>query len=134
MAEVDGLRRLFWLIPLALLPVPLWLNPYQQYVLNTALVYVPVGIGFNLVVGNLGSAGVFQCRLFRPRRLHQRHPDGIAWPAVVADRSFRRQSSAASRLRRQHPRAAWRAPVLSRHHDARVRRADALDLYKMGSR
>ena len=34
--------------------LPLLLNPYQQYVLNTALVYVPVGIGFNLVVGNLG--------------------------------------------------------------------------------
>lgn len=47
-------RRLFWLIPLALLPVPLWLNPYQQYVFNTALLYIPVGIGFNLVVGNLG--------------------------------------------------------------------------------
>ena len=39
---------------LSLLPVPLLLNPYQQYVLNTALLYVPVGIGFNLVVGNLG--------------------------------------------------------------------------------
>ncbi len=47
-------RRLFWLVPLLLLPVPLLLNPYQQYVLNTALLYVPVGIGFNLVVGNLG--------------------------------------------------------------------------------
>jgi branched-chain amino acid transport system permease protein len=47
-------RRLFWLIPLAMLPLPLWLNPYQQYVLNTALLYIPVGIGFNLVVGNLG--------------------------------------------------------------------------------
>jgi branched-chain amino acid transport system permease protein len=47
-------RRLFWLLPLLLLPVPLLLNPYQQYVLNTALLYVPVGIGFNLVVGNLG--------------------------------------------------------------------------------
>jgi branched-chain amino acid transport system permease protein len=47
-------RRLFWLLPLVLLPVPLLLNPYQQYVLNTALLYVPVGIGFNLVVGNLG--------------------------------------------------------------------------------
>jgi branched-chain amino acid transport system permease protein len=47
-------RRAFWLLPLALLPVPLLLNPYQQYVLNTALLYVPVGIGFNLVVGNLG--------------------------------------------------------------------------------
>ena len=48
------LRGLFWLIPLALLSAPLWVNPYQQYVLNTVLVYVPVGIGFNLVVGNLG--------------------------------------------------------------------------------
>ena len=48
-------RRFFWLLPLLLLlPVPLLLNPYQQYVLNTALLYVPVGIGFNLVVGNLG--------------------------------------------------------------------------------
>jgi branched-chain amino acid transport system permease protein len=48
-------RRLFWLIPIMLLPVPLLLNPYQQYVLNTALVYIPVGIGFNIVVGNLGQ-------------------------------------------------------------------------------
>jgi branched-chain amino acid transport system permease protein len=47
-------RRLFWLLPLALLPLPLALNQYQQYVLNTALLYIPVGIGFNLVVGNLG--------------------------------------------------------------------------------
>jgi branched-chain amino acid transport system permease protein len=47
-------RRLFWLVPLAVLPVPLLLNQYQQYVLNLMLVYVPVGIGFNVVVGNLG--------------------------------------------------------------------------------
>jgi branched-chain amino acid transport system permease protein len=47
-------RRAFWLLPIVLLSVPLLLNPYQQYVLNTALIYVPVGIGFNLVVGNLG--------------------------------------------------------------------------------
>src|SRR5689334_17242608 len=49
-----NLRRAFWLLPILLLPLPLWLNQYQQYVLNTALLYVPVGIGFNLVVGNLG--------------------------------------------------------------------------------
>ena len=47
-------RRLFWLVPLVALPVPLLLNQYQQYVLNLMLVYVPVGIGFNVVVGNLG--------------------------------------------------------------------------------
>lgn len=48
------LRRAFWLLPIVMLPLPFLLNPYQQYVLNTALLYVPVGIGFNLVVGNLG--------------------------------------------------------------------------------
>ncbi|MGH7153435.1 MAG: branched-chain amino acid ABC transporter permease, partial [Acetobacteraceae bacterium] len=47
-------RHVPWLLPILLLPVPLLLNPYQQFVLNLALVYVPVGIGFNLVVGNLG--------------------------------------------------------------------------------
>lgn len=47
-------RRLFWLLPLLLLPVPALLNQYQQYVLNLILVYVPVGVGFNVVVGNLG--------------------------------------------------------------------------------
>src|ERR1700728_4532080 len=36
-SPATGLRRLFWLIPLALLPLPLWLDPYQQYVLNTVL-------------------------------------------------------------------------------------------------
>jgi branched-chain amino acid transport system permease protein len=47
-------RQIFWLVPAALLPVPLLLNEYHQYVLNLILVYVPVGIGFNVVVGNLG--------------------------------------------------------------------------------
>ncbi len=47
-------RRVLWVIPLALLALPLALNPYQQYVVNLVLVYVPVGIGFNVIVGNLG--------------------------------------------------------------------------------
>jgi branched-chain amino acid transport system permease protein len=47
-------RRLFWLVPLALLPVPLALNPYQQFVADLVLMYVPVAIGFNVVIGNLG--------------------------------------------------------------------------------
>jgi branched-chain amino acid transport system permease protein len=47
-------RRVFWLIPLLLLPLPALLNQYQQYVVNLGLMYVPVGIGFNVVVGNLG--------------------------------------------------------------------------------
>lgn len=47
-------RWLFWLIPLALLPLPLYLDQYRQYVVNLILVYVPVAIGFNVVIGNLG--------------------------------------------------------------------------------
>jgi branched-chain amino acid transport system permease protein len=53
-ARTPGARRLFWLIPLLLLPVPHFLDQYQQYVANLILVYVPVGVGFNVVVGNLG--------------------------------------------------------------------------------
>jgi len=44
----------FWLVPLLLLPLPMFLDQYRQYVVNLTLVYVPVGIGFNVVVGNLG--------------------------------------------------------------------------------
>ena len=53
-AAAGAARRLLWLLPLALLPVPAFLDQYQQYVLNLILVYVPVGVGFNVVVGNLG--------------------------------------------------------------------------------
>ena len=44
-----------WLLPLALLAVPLVTNDYTQYIVNLTLVYVLVGIGFNVVVGNLGQ-------------------------------------------------------------------------------
>ncbi|MGH7068624.1 MAG: hypothetical protein ACREFO_01235 [Acetobacteraceae bacterium] len=36
------------------LPVPLLLNPYLEFIVNLVLMYIPVGIGFNVVVGNLG--------------------------------------------------------------------------------
>jgi branched-chain amino acid transport system permease protein len=49
-----NVRWVFCLVPLALLPVPLLLNPYQQFVADLVLMYVPVAIGFNVVVGNLG--------------------------------------------------------------------------------
>ena len=35
-------RRVLWLVPLLMLPLPLVLNPYQQYVVNLMFVYVPV--------------------------------------------------------------------------------------------
>ena len=52
--EPVGDRRILWLVPLLLLPVPALLNQYQQYVVNMMLMYIPVSVGFNLVVGNLG--------------------------------------------------------------------------------
>lgn len=48
-------RRVFWLVPLLVLPVPLLVNPYVQFVINLILVYVLVGVGFNIVIGNLGQ-------------------------------------------------------------------------------
>ncbi|HEX5326959.1 MAG TPA: branched-chain amino acid ABC transporter permease [Acetobacteraceae bacterium] len=57
-------RRIFWLAPLLLLPLPMFLNQYQQYVVNMMLMYVPVGVGFNLVVGNLGLLAFSNVALF----------------------------------------------------------------------
>src|SRR5262249_49895476 len=48
-------RFIFLLLPLAALPIPLLVNPYIQYVINLILVYVLVGVGFNIVIGNLGQ-------------------------------------------------------------------------------
>ena len=48
-------RSVFWLLPLIALVVPIFLNEYYQYVINLILVYVLVGTGFNIVVGNLGQ-------------------------------------------------------------------------------
>src|SRR5277367_996975 len=74
-------RNVFWILPLLLIPLPLLPDPYQQYVVNLVLVYVPVGIGFNVIVGNLGllafsnvaffgigaySAGILMVRLDLP--------------------------------------------------------------------
>jgi branched-chain amino acid transport system permease protein len=48
-------RQVFWLVPLAALPLPWLFNEYHQYVANLVLVYVVVGVGFNIVVGHLGQ-------------------------------------------------------------------------------
>jgi branched-chain amino acid transport system permease protein len=43
------------LLPVLALPVPFLVNEYVQYVLNLILVYVLAGVGFNIVIGNLGQ-------------------------------------------------------------------------------
>lgn len=79
-------RRIFWLLPVLLLPLPALLNPYQQYVVNTALVYVLVGIGFNIVVGNLGllafsNVGYFGLGAYASALLMTKA--GFPWPATI---------------------------------------------------
>jgi len=48
-------RAIFWVVPALALALPSFLNEYHLYIINLILVYVLVGIGFNIVVGNLGQ-------------------------------------------------------------------------------
>jgi branched-chain amino acid transport system permease protein len=57
-------RWVFLLVPLLVLPVPFLVNRYIQYVLNLILVYVLVGVGFNIVIGNLGQLAFANVALF----------------------------------------------------------------------
>lgn len=57
-------RWVFLLLPLLVLPVPFLVNRYIQYVLNLILVYVLVGVGFNIVIGNLGQLAFANVALF----------------------------------------------------------------------
>ena len=55
---------IFWLVPAMLLALPLLLNDYTQYIVNLALVYVLVGVGFNVVIGNLGQLAFANATFF----------------------------------------------------------------------
>lgn len=46
---------IFLLVPLLALPLPFLVNQYIQFVVNLILVYLLVGVGFNIVIGNLGQ-------------------------------------------------------------------------------
>ena len=46
---------LFWLLPVVLLAVPLLVNPYIQFIINSILIYALITLGFNFVIGNLGQ-------------------------------------------------------------------------------
>jgi branched-chain amino acid transport system permease protein len=48
-------RLVFFVVPVLALPLPFLVNQYIQFVVNLMLVYVLVGVGFNIVVGNLGQ-------------------------------------------------------------------------------
>ncbi|MCK7616136.1 branched-chain amino acid ABC transporter permease [Roseibium sediminicola] len=48
-------RRIFWLVPLIALALPLLTNPYTQFIANAMLIYTLVTLGFSVVIGNLGQ-------------------------------------------------------------------------------
>ena len=67
-------RWMFLLVPLLVLPVPFLVNRYIQYVLNLILVYVLVGVGFNVVIGDLGQLAFAERRALGPQCVRVRHP------------------------------------------------------------
>ena len=56
--------RVFYAVPVLALAIPLFANPYTQFVVNLMLVYVLVAVGFNLVLGNLGQLAFANTALF----------------------------------------------------------------------
>ena len=48
----------------ALCVLPAFLNDYTQYIVNLALIYVLVGVGFNVVIGNLGQLAFANAAFF----------------------------------------------------------------------
>jgi len=57
-------RLVFILVPLLALPLPFLVNQYIQFVVNLILVYVLVGVGFNIVIGNLGQLAFANVAVF----------------------------------------------------------------------
>lgn len=57
-------RRIFYLVPLVAIVVPFGVNDYIQYVINLILVYILVGVGFNIVIGNLGQLAFANAAFF----------------------------------------------------------------------
>lgn len=59
-----GGTRVFYAAPLLALAIPLFANPYTQFIVNLMLVYVLVTVGFNLVLGKLGQLAFANTALF----------------------------------------------------------------------
>lgn len=55
MPNMTRWRRVYYLVPLIALFIPMVANEYLLWVVNAMLVYVLVTVGFNIVIGNLGQ-------------------------------------------------------------------------------
>lgn len=56
--------RIFYVVPVLALAIPFLVNDYIQYIVNLILVYVLVGVGFNIVIGNLGQLAFANAAFF----------------------------------------------------------------------
>jgi branched-chain amino acid transport system permease protein len=56
--------RIFYAVPVLALAIPFFVNDYVQYIVNLILVYVLVGVGFNIVIGNLGQLAFANAAFF----------------------------------------------------------------------
>ncbi len=52
---MSRLQRIYYLVPVVALVIPLWANEYLLWVVNAMLVYILVTTGFNIIIGNLGQ-------------------------------------------------------------------------------
>lgn len=57
-------RRLLYLLPLLALVIPPLVNSYIEYIINLILIYILIGIGFNVIIGNLGQLAFASAAFF----------------------------------------------------------------------
>lgn len=57
-------RRLLYLLPLLALGIPPFVNSYIEYIINLILIYILIGVGFNVIIGNLGQLAFASAAFF----------------------------------------------------------------------
>ena len=57
-------RRIYYLVPVGALGIPFFANEYLLWVINAILVYIPVTVGFNIIIGNLGQLAFVSTAFF----------------------------------------------------------------------
>ncbi len=64
MPSMTRWRRIYYLVPVAALGIPFFANEYLLWVVNAILVYIPVTVGFNVIIGNLGQLAFISTAFF----------------------------------------------------------------------
>ncbi len=64
MPSMTRWRRIYYLVPVGALGIPFVANEYLLWVVNAILVYIPVTVGFNIIIGNLGQLAFVSTAFF----------------------------------------------------------------------